>query len=355
MHAKYPELHRQQRYVFLLHRTANLPDGEHTYQVVEYAPLPERHDDSSSSSSSSESRLLQFLHTRGLSAEPLLCFNSPTTIAAAAAATVPSISLRTRLSKVLSEPPFITTVPPPPPPPSPATSSPPPPSPPPPSPPSPPPPAPPSPPPPPPPPPSRPPQPPPPPPSPNTPTTRSQTPTPPPATSNSNSSNNSADDETDEPAVTAADGPQGAAAAAAADAAVVLCSLPPAEVGPCRASIPRWSYDAATGNCRRFLWGGCQGNDNSFESQQLCSATCTEIMASRNNRSGLQAVPPLAGITPVPWSTEKMPDAWIVDGTARQAPPPQPSSAAGVGGERGGGRVVGVVLLTVLFACVIAV
>ncbi|WIA19046.1 hypothetical protein OEZ85_003703 [Tetradesmus obliquus] len=111
MHAKYPELHRQQRYVFLLHRTANLPDGEHTYQVVEYALLPERHDDSSSSS---ESRLLQFLlHTRGLSAEPLLCFNSPTTIAAAAAAaaaTAPSISLRTRLSKVLSEPPFITTV-----------------------------------------------------------------------------------------------------------------------------------------------------------------------------------------------------------------------------------------------------
>ena len=32
------------------------------------------------------------------------------------------------------------------------------------------------------------------------------------------------------------------------------------EVGPCRAIIPKYYFDEATGKCMEFNWGGCQGN-----------------------------------------------------------------------------------------------
>jgi hypothetical protein len=115
---------------------------------------------------------------------------------------------------------------------------------------------------------------------------------------------------------------------------------------------PAFNFLSA-GNCRRFIWGGCQGNDNNFASQQLCTSTCAAVMATRNSRTGLQASP-AAAWAPVPWNTQQVPDAWIVDGTAKQAPAPQASSAAAVGGVGCADRVMGVLLLAVLLACVIA-
>jgi hypothetical protein len=52
-----------------------------------------------------------------------------------------------------------------------------------------------------------------------------------------------------------------------------ICQLP-IEVGPCRAAIPRWAYDADAGECVQFIYGGCQGNANNFPTQQDCEATC---------------------------------------------------------------------------------
>jgi hypothetical protein len=49
-----------------------------------------------------------------------------------------------------------------------------------------------------------------------------------------------------------------------------------------------------------------------------------------------------------------MPDAWIVNGAAQPAPAPQPSSAVGLLDVGATGRVVGTLLLAVLFVCVIA-
>ena len=42
------------------------------------------------------------------------------------------------------------------------------------------------------------------------------------------------------------------------------------EPGPCRAAFPRFFFDTNTGQCRLFIYGGCQGNKNNFRSLQAC-------------------------------------------------------------------------------------
>lgn len=49
----------------------------------------------------------------------------------------------------------------------------------------------------------------------------------------------------------------------------------PAVVGECDAAFPRWFHNAETGACEEFIWGGCGGNDNNFESQDECEAACS--------------------------------------------------------------------------------
>lgn len=52
------------------------------------------------------------------------------------------------------------------------------------------------------------------------------------------------------------------------------CSEPPKVQGPCEAAFPRWSFDVESGSCQQFMYGGCHGNGNNFESQQECSEAC---------------------------------------------------------------------------------
>lgn len=51
--------------------------------------------------------------------------------------------------------------------------------------------------------------------------------------------------------------------------------MQPQEVGPCRDSVPAWFYDHLTGQCTYFIYGGCQGNQNNFLSQDECERTCS--------------------------------------------------------------------------------
>ncbi|XP_025975021.1 putative Kunitz-type serine protease inhibitor [Dromaius novaehollandiae] len=51
------------------------------------------------------------------------------------------------------------------------------------------------------------------------------------------------------------------------------CLLPKV-VGRCRASMPRWWFNATSGLCQSFVFGGCNANLNNFLTEQQCQASC---------------------------------------------------------------------------------
>ncbi|KAJ7379644.1 hypothetical protein OS493_014040 [Desmophyllum pertusum] len=53
-----------------------------------------------------------------------------------------------------------------------------------------------------------------------------------------------------------------------------VCLLP-VKPGPCRGSFPRYYFDKVSGQCKKFTYGGCQGNGNNFLTLKECMKTCT--------------------------------------------------------------------------------
>ncbi|XP_028842888.1 WAP, Kazal, immunoglobulin, Kunitz and NTR domain-containing protein 2 [Denticeps clupeoides] len=51
------------------------------------------------------------------------------------------------------------------------------------------------------------------------------------------------------------------------------CSLPSLQ-GPCKAYEPRWAYSSALKQCQSFVYGGCGGNENNFETKEACEEAC---------------------------------------------------------------------------------
>ncbi|XP_033473160.1 amyloid beta (A4) precursor protein b isoform X1 [Epinephelus lanceolatus] len=47
-----------------------------------------------------------------------------------------------------------------------------------------------------------------------------------------------------------------------------------AESGPCHAMLERWYFVPEKGRCAPFLFGGCGGNRNNFDSEEYCLAVC---------------------------------------------------------------------------------
>lgn len=52
------------------------------------------------------------------------------------------------------------------------------------------------------------------------------------------------------------------------------CTAPP-DVGRCEAAFGRWYHDPTTGLCRPFIYGGCEGNANNYQSLEACQAACS--------------------------------------------------------------------------------
>ncbi|XP_041352666.1 BPTI/Kunitz domain-containing protein 4-like isoform X2 [Gigantopelta aegis] len=50
--------------------------------------------------------------------------------------------------------------------------------------------------------------------------------------------------------------------------------LQPKVVGRCRAAFRRFFYNKITGRCQRFIYGGCQGNQNNFKTLAACQKLC---------------------------------------------------------------------------------
>ena len=53
------------------------------------------------------------------------------------------------------------------------------------------------------------------------------------------------------------------------------CSQPAKEAGSCYDYVLRYSYVSSSGDCEPFYYGGCEGNDNRFESADECEAECS--------------------------------------------------------------------------------
>ncbi|XP_059610565.1 papilin isoform X4 [Phlebotomus argentipes] len=51
------------------------------------------------------------------------------------------------------------------------------------------------------------------------------------------------------------------------------CHLPKSH-GPCTGYLPMWYYDSDRNQCTQFVWGGCLGNNNRFESLEECQSAC---------------------------------------------------------------------------------
>ncbi|XP_048244920.1 uncharacterized protein LOC124117390 isoform X3 [Haliotis rufescens] len=48
----------------------------------------------------------------------------------------------------------------------------------------------------------------------------------------------------------------------------------PKEPGPCKAMMPRYFFNRTSEQCQRFTYGGCQGNNNNFNSLEECCSQC---------------------------------------------------------------------------------
>lgn len=61
-----------------------------------------------------------------------------------------------------------------------------------------------------------------------------------------------------------------------------MCMLPK-EKGPCMAKEERYFFDTSSGRCVKFIFGGCYGNENNFESLGECESTCHSLIQSVSN------------------------------------------------------------------------
>ncbi|MEQ2291481.1 hypothetical protein AMECASPLE_013755 [Ameca splendens] len=64
----------------------------------------------------------------------------------------------------------------------------------------------------------------------------------------------------------------------------------PKKAGPCRGSFPRWHYNAASGECEQFIFGGCLPNKNNYVDKKECMDAC-QGTAEKRNGTVLAVVP----------------------------------------------------------------
>ena len=55
---------------------------------------------------------------------------------------------------------------------------------------------------------------------------------------------------------------------------ILACDQPKGVEGPCEAIIPRWTFDKKSGHCEKFIYGGCKGNANKFDTKIECQTSC---------------------------------------------------------------------------------
>ncbi|KAH8376794.1 hypothetical protein KR093_001372 [Drosophila rubida] len=52
------------------------------------------------------------------------------------------------------------------------------------------------------------------------------------------------------------------------------CEEPHSKKGRCRALFHSWTYVQETNKCEEFVYGGCSGNGNRFDTAEQCIEHC---------------------------------------------------------------------------------
>ena len=60
------------------------------------------------------------------------------------------------------------------------------------------------------------------------------------------------------------------------------CKLPP-DPGPCKGYFPKYYYDSECGKCAIFIYGGCLGNANRFDTLEECEKECGKLTNKQYN------------------------------------------------------------------------
>uniref|UniRef100_A0A4W6F886 Amyloid-beta A4 protein n=1 Tax=Lates calcarifer TaxID=8187 RepID=A0A4W6F886_LATCA len=71
-----------------------------------------------------------------------------------------------------------------------------------------------------------------------------------------------------------------------------------AESGPCHAMLERWYFVPEKGRCAPFLFGGCGGNRNNFESEEYCLAVCSSSCKTMKSHISQTSLPTMAPSPP---------------------------------------------------------
>ena len=48
--------------------------------------------------------------------------------------------------------------------------------------------------------------------------------------------------------------------------------------GPCYAYFESYFYNSTSKRCEKFVYGGCLGNENRFETEELCDQRCGQSL-----------------------------------------------------------------------------
>uniref|UniRef100_A0A8C3BKI0 BPTI/Kunitz inhibitor domain-containing protein n=1 Tax=Cairina moschata TaxID=8855 RepID=A0A8C3BKI0_CAIMO len=88
-----------------------------------------------------------------------------------------------------------------------------------------------------------------------------------------------------------------------------FCYLP-SVCGNCKALFIRFFYNASSQRCEEFIYGGCGGNRNNFETKRECFQACSHA-GNRPHRQGPPRaagllLPPGAMLGPAPLLTPRL-------------------------------------------------
>jgi spondin-1 len=53
------------------------------------------------------------------------------------------------------------------------------------------------------------------------------------------------------------------------------------EPGLCRGYFNRWFFNTSSGICEEFVYGGCRGNGNNFDSVEKCDEVCGPVKGTQ--------------------------------------------------------------------------